>query len=140
MKACALHVHEAKERVSSERHRSKGGRTKRGRERGVLRKDPDEVLIVGVSNLLNQVLELVWEFGSYQVTLSPDERVNRSIGERERRKKRRFGSLRFTRFSDTEDVGDPESLQDFELPRRLERTDVESYQRYKRVQPKRRGE
>jgi hypothetical protein len=93
------------------------------RRRGnVLREDSNEVLVVSVANLLNVVSEGVRKLGLEEVTARS---LNRQyVGQKI--KLRVEVNARFARFSNAKNVSNAHPLQDVQLPRRLERSDVES--------------
>lgn len=88
-----------------------------------LRKDSNQVLVVGVADVLYQVLEFAGELGFQDMTVEVKTRVSRrSVGIASML----CSDLRFSRFGNAEDVGHAEVVQDFALHAGLERSNVEA--------------
>jgi hypothetical protein len=87
-----------------------------------LRKDPNQVLVVGVANVLDQVLEFAGKLGLQDVTVEVRLGSVRYGGITSLS----YSNLRFSRFGNAKDVGHAEILQDFALRAGLEWSDVES--------------
>lgn len=114
MKAWALSKHVGERETATEMGRMDCSRGE----------DSNQILVVGVTNLLNEVGEMFWKLCPHEVTVRGREGVRELCGRQTDGVKR--GNLRFSRLGDAENVRDSEPLQDLEFPRGLERTDVQT--------------